>query len=44
MLEKKYQEAAAESDAADLRAQKAQFECEMAKKEKQDLIDRNAQV
>jgi hypothetical protein len=44
MLEKKYQEAVTESDAADLRSQKAQFECDMAKKEKQDLADRNAQL
>jgi hypothetical protein len=36
MLEKKYQEAVQEADAADMAAQKAQFECDVAKRKHAD--------
>jgi hypothetical protein len=38
MLEKKYQEASIEADAALLKAQKATFECGLAKQEKNELL------
>lgn len=39
ILEKKYQETAVLLDKAEMEKQNAQFECEIAKKEKQKYLD-----
>ena len=44
MLEKKYQEATEESDAAQIRCEKAIFECDVLKKEKTDLQGENSRL
>ena len=44
MLEKKYQEAMQESDAAQLKCEKAIFECDVIKKEKLELQNENSRL
>ena len=44
MLEKKYQEAMQESDAAQIRCEKAIFECDVVKKEKLELKNENSRL
>ena len=42
MLEKKYQEAMQEADAAQIKCEKAIFECDIVKKEKMELQNENS--
>ena len=44
MLEKKYQEAMQESDAAQIKCEKAIFECDVIRKEKTDLVNENQRI
>jgi len=44
MLEKKYQEAMQESDAAQIRCEKAIFECDVIRKDKVELQNENSRL
>ena len=44
MLEKKLQEAMQESDAAQIKCEKAVFECDVIRKEKTDVVNENQRL
>lgn len=44
MLEKKYQEAMQESDAAQIKCEKAIFECDIMRKDKVELSNENSRL